>query len=191
MKRMATFSSFLISLVLLTCCNLTDYRLAGAMEEAVARQYKSVSNVHLRQQISWQDGGVVLVTFDAVDNRDKSLTGCYGLGYFRGSFPIYSVFTAMSSCGNTVRAEGPEVKTIALETIPYGYLALVGQETSVAFGLANGPERAQVRVDWNDDESQVVSVVNGSYLSPRSGLSVVKEVALLDEDGNLLATVNP
>mgnify|MGYP001825817090 CR=1 FL=1 len=82
----------------------------------------------------------------------------------RGGFPVYSVFTAMSMCGNTVRASESQGEPPALETIPYGYLALIRPDTSVAFGRANHPDGTQVRVFWDDGKSEIVEVINGSFL---------------------------
>ena len=150
-----------------------------------------MSDFQLQQQVPWQEGGLALVTFDAVNNRDMALVDCYGIGFFRGSLPIYSIFTAMSMCGSMVRSEVSEGKSEPIQTIPYGYLALVGQDTSVAFGRVNHPDGVQVRIEWDDGESITVEVVNGSYLAPRSGLSEVREMVLFDENGGLLATTSP
>jgi hypothetical protein len=177
--------------IFLAGCATANQGLSSAIEEAVTREYREVSDFKLLQQTHWQEGRLALVTFDAIDLRDTAQEDCYGISFFRGGFPVYSVFTAMSMCGNSVHAGTSEGESPALETIPYGYLALVRQDTSAAFGRANHPDGVQVRVVWDDGQRETAAIVNGSYLVPRNGLSEVQEVALLDKDGHLLATITP
>ena len=184
--------SFLVLLALLTGCDLGKLRLSSAMEESIAKQYVTVSDFRLQSQIPWQDGGLALVTFDAVNDRDMAFEDCYGIGYFRSlSTAYYTVFTSTSSCSNATPELVMEGKPAALATIPYGSLPLVRQDTTVAFGKVNHFEGTQVRVDWRDGQSETVDVINQFYLAPRKGLSEVKETILLNEDGGLLASVEP
>ena len=172
-------------LLLLAGCDLS---LAGAMEVAMEKQYATVINYELVQQTSWEEGGVALVTFDAVNDRGLELEGCQGIGYFRSGFPGYTVFAATSSCDDsaaTVDDGGP----VALVTVGYGSAPLVSQGMSVAFGLVNEPDGAEVRIFWDDGESETVTVVDGSYLAPRAGIAEVEQVVLLDAAGALLAAV--
>ena len=170
-------------LLLLAACNLS---LAGAMEEAVEKQYEAVSNYELVQQTPWEEGGVALVTFDAVNDRGMELEGCQGIGYFRHRFPGYAVFAATSSCDDPV-ATMPETEPGALVTVGYGSAPLVSQGISVAFGLVNEPDGAEVRILWEGGETETVAVVNGSYLVPRRGMTHVEQVVLLDATGAILA----
>lgn len=175
---------FLTLLMLLAGCNLGP---SDVMKESFANQYGEVSDFRLQQQTPWQEGGVALVTFNAVSDHDLTPGDCSGISYFKNSAEGYTVFTSVSSCGNTLQVGVSGDEAIALETIPDGNLALVELDTSVAFGLVNHPEGAQVRVEWRDGKSKTVKVINRSYLAPRRGFSDVKVVTLLDQDGNLLA----
>lgn len=117
---------------------------------------------------------------------------CYGIGYFRSlSAAYYTVFASASSCEKAVSDVVIEGEPAALETIPYGSLSLVQQDTTVAFGKANHAEGTQVRVDWLDGQSDTVDIVNQFYLAPREGFSEVKEAVLLHRNGSVLASVEP
>lgn len=191
MKKVVFFP-FLLLLVVLAGCNSDSLGLSSAMEESIAKQYATVSNFQLRQQVPWQGGGLALVTFDAVNNRDMVFEDCYGIGYFRSlSAAYYTVFASASSCEKAVSDVVIEGEPAALETIPYGSLSLVQQDTAVAFGKANHAEGTRVRVDWLDGQSDTVDIVNQFYLAPREGFSEVKEAVLLDRDGSVLASVEP
>lgn len=185
--RRALSAFLLVLIVVLAGCTAGKQGLAEAMEEAFGRQYKQVGSFRLRQQVPWQDGGVAMVSFDTVFNRHPLPVECYGISYFRGGFPVNSVFAAVSSCGNIVRAEAPRA---TLQTLPHGYLALVQQNTSVAFGEISDTGGARVRVDWDDGRSETADVISGSYLMPREGLSEVKQVTLLDEHGSPLIALS-
>jgi len=170
--------------LLLAGCNLS---LAGAMEASINKLYEEVHNFELVQQTPWEEGGVALVTFDGVNHRSMDVEGCQGIGYYRGGFPGYSVFSVTASCDDpvaSVRGDNPE----ALVTAGYGSALLMPQEVSVAFGLVNEPDGAEVRVTWDDGEKETVAVANGSYLAPRAGIAEVEQVVLLDEAGAILAT---
>jgi hypothetical protein len=186
------FPLFLLILALLIGCNSDSLGLSSAMEEAIAKQYATVSDFQLRQQVPWQEGGLALVTFDAVNNRDMVFEDCYGIGYFRSlSAAYYTVFAAASSCDKVMSDVVTEGEPAALETIPHGSLSLVQQDTAVAFGKVNYSEGAQVRVDWFDGQSDTVDIVDQFYLGPREGFSEVKEALLLDGDGSELASIEP
>jgi hypothetical protein len=186
------FLPFLILLTILAACNEDSLRLSSAMEESIAKQYATVSDFRLHHQVPWQEGGLALVTFDAVDNRHMVLEDCYGIGYFRSlSAAYYNVFASVSSCGRSASAEVAGGERAALETIPYGSLPLVQQDTTVAFGQVNHSEGSQVRVDWLDGQSETIDVVDQFYLAPREGFSEVKEAVLLNGDGSPLASVEP
>jgi hypothetical protein len=168
------FPLFLLILALLIGCNSDSLGLSSAMEEAIAKQYATVSDFQLRQQVPWQEGGLALVTFDAVNNRDMVFEDCYGIGYFRSlSAAYYTVFAAASSCDKVMS-----------DVVTEG-------EPAAAFGKVNYSEGAQVRVDWFDGQSDTVDIVDQFYLGPREGFSEVKEALLLDGDGSELASIEP
>lgn len=185
MGRMRSVKSILLALflLLLAGCNLS---LAGAMEASLDKQYEEVDNYELVQQTPWEEGGVALVTFDGVNHRGMEVENCQGIGYFRSGFAGYAVFAATSSCDDPV-AEVAGGDPAAIVTAGYGSAALVSQGMSVAFGLVNEPSGSEVRVLWDDGETETVAVVDGSYLAPRAGIAEVEQVVLLDANGAVLA----
>ena len=64
-------------------CATSDKGLSGAIEEAVAPEYREVGDFQLLQQAPWQEGGLALVVFDALDLHDMAQEDCYGIGFFR------------------------------------------------------------------------------------------------------------
>ena len=183
---------FLLLLTFLASCNTKRAGLSSAMDESMAKQYASVSDFHLQHQVPWQEGALALVTFDAVNNRDMTFEDCYGIGYVRSlSAAYYAVFASASSCDKAAPGVVMEGAPIALDTIPYGSLSLVRQDTTVAFGQVDHSEGVQVRVDWLDGQSETVDIVNQFYLAPRVGFSEVKEAVLLDGDGSPLVSIQP
>jgi hypothetical protein len=174
----------LVALLFLGGCSLTFSPEQAAIQtvlESQIRPQPNPSTVRVLQSQPWEDGVVVLLTYQAVDQSG-------------GVFECLSMYqTQRSILGWMGGSGGGGCGPAGGDDQPLGIGA--GQQRgsqgiglSHVRGLVYNEDISMVDVVWDDGESQRVEVVNNSYLALRAGAHTWAELQALNANGEVVYT---
>lgn len=173
-------ASFLIS----GCQTLFNFSPDRAAIQELATNSPTGFDLHRETirvlQIQESEQGILVLTTYLATHEDGQMSECISLSTTEKTDQGWSAINQGSSCWP---AELVDQESISVS---------MGQNTKDEYSLSNAsglvydPQIKSIEVVWDDDTSQAVDIVEGSYLAVRSGQYSVQLVNAFDDMGELV-----